>query len=675
MKALQEANRLQTEQQDDYVTLFEQALQDVSPDLQLNQIFHSRENKDKFARDASNEEILSIIREEADAAVSRTEQVLRKRIDGLGVVQPKIQRQAGTGRIIVELPGVKDKKRVRDLLQATARLEFWETYENIEILASLEQVNALLAQEKAIQEVTQSGDTAAVEEAPAAEDAVESVAPDTGVAPVDTAGSESLTNLLNEGTGTDSLDKLIGEQSTGADSANTGTLSQEEFAKKYPLYTLLSPAYPDQSQPQADQLSPVIGAALVTDTAAINKFLARDDVRRLFPNPRKIKFLWASKPYDDKGQALQLHAIQVTSKDNTAPLEGDAVIDARVVPDPLGRPEVSITMNGDGADKWFLLTKENVGEFVAIVLDDLVYSAPKVNFEISGGQSVIQGQFTQEEAADLANVLKAGKLPAPAKIINEVFVGPTLGQRSVNAGLVSFLVALAIILIYMFFYYSRAGAIADVALFANIFFVLGVLTSWGATLTLPGIAGIVLTIGMSVDANVLIYERIREELTQGKGLRLAIVDGYKNAYSSIIDANVTTLLTAIVLYVFGSGPIRGFATTLFIGILTSLFSAIFITRLLFEWQLSKNNKVAFSTRWTDGAFKNLSLAFVGKRKMYYVISGIIILLGFGSFAMRGLNLGATPSEPGAPPPASPPPSTPSPRRATCGPIASPPSTP
>ncbi|MFQ5335512.1 MAG: protein translocase subunit SecF, partial [Flavobacteriales bacterium] len=382
---------------------------------------------------------------------------------------------------------------------------------------------------------------------------------------------------------------------------------------------------------------PSCGYAHLKDTATVNALLKRKDILSKFP-PR-IRFAWAAKAYDDNGEYLQLYALKVTTRNGKARLEGDAVTNARVQADPMGNPEVSLIMNSDGAQTWRLMTKENIGKSIAIVLDNLVYSAPTVQGEISGGRSSITGRFTQEEAADLSNVLKAGKLPAPSKIIEEAVVGPSLGQEAISAGLQSFLIALCIVLIYMWFYYAKGGAVADVALFVNLFLVIGVLASIGATLTLPGIAGIVLTIGMSVDANVLIFERIREETAAGKGIRLAIVDGYKAAYSSIIDANITTLLTGVILSIFGTGPIKGFATTLIIGILTSLFSAIFITRLLFEWMLNKNIKLTFGTKLTANAFKNINWGFVKNRKKFYLISSLIILCGIGSLFYKGLNQG------------------------------------
>jgi len=629
VKSLADATEMQKQSQDDFVSLFGDAFQKNAPDQKLAAIFHNRENQDKFNREASNEEILEIIREEAVDAIKRTEQVLRKRIDNLGVVQPTIQRLSSSDRIIVELPGIKDKKRVRKILQGTARLDFWETYDNKEVFGALDNANNLLKEiEAAKNKKSQKSN---------GEEVTEAVDANSEEAGLEELFSEDVDSTKDESA--DLLSELSGGDSSSVDSAAQQAKLVNDFNENNPLFALLKPAL--VQDPNTQQYfpgdGPVVGFAALTDVPKINEYLERNDVKNLLP-PR-VKFFWAAKPYDENGEYVQLFAIKVTNRDGKAPLEGDVVTNARVDTDPLGNPEVSLIMNPTGAQKWRLITKENIGKSVAIVLDGFVYSAPTVNGEIKGGISSIQGRFTPEEAEDLANVLKAGKLPAPANIIEEAVVGPSLGQEAISSGLSSFIIALILILLYMAFYYSSAGIVADIALIANVFFVMGVLTSLGATLTLPGIAGIVLTIGMSVDANVLIYERIREEVASGKGLKLAIVDGYNNAYSSIIDANITTLLTGVVLVVFGTGPIKGFATTLIIGILTSLFSAIFITRLIFEWQLERDGKLKFASKFTENAFKNINFGFVNKRKLFYTISGVIILLGFASFAMRGLNYG------------------------------------
>ena len=633
-EALRNAIEKQRNSQEDFTTLFEESWNEVNPGGSLASVFHNRDNKEKFPIDASNEDILTTIKEEADAAVSRTEQVLRRRIDGLGVVQPTIQQQPGTGRIIVELPGIKNKERVRKILQGTAKLEFWETYDNGEIYTNLEQVNEMLASKMGLRDDdVEAADSTEADSIETAEGVVADV-------------SDLEEPIVEDSNGLDSnsLEGLLGEEDStgGLDSVEMAEMAAD-FVKKNPLFGKLRPAIfqdPESGSYYAGK-GPTVGYASTSDTAEVNEMLVRRDVRSMLP--RRMKFVWAAKPYDEDGKFLQLYALNVTRKDGKAQLEGDVVSNARVVNDRLGNPEISMSMNSEGAKTWKNMPAEASSQTpkksIAIVLDNLVYSAPRVDGEIAGGNSSISGQFTIEEAEDLANVLKAGKLPAPARIIEEAVVGPTLGAEAIQAGFISFILALIIVLAYMAFYYSAAGLVADLALLANLFFVMGVLSSLGATLTLPGIAGIVLTIGMSVDANVLIYERIREELRAGKGVRLAIVDGYKNAYSSIIDANITTLLTGIILYIFGTGPIKGFATTLIIGIATSLFAAIFITRLLFEWRLDTNATPRFSTTLTQNLMTNTNFQFVRKRRLFYLISGVIILLGLGSLSMRGLNYG------------------------------------
>lgn len=622
-KAIEMAIEKQKSSQDDFVTLFAKSITEIDAQYKLAAIFHNRENKEKFPREATNDEIIEIIQEEAAEAVKRTEQVLRKRIDNLGVVQPKIQRLSGSDRIIVELPGIRDKRRVRKILQGTAKLEFWETYDNAQVFNSLDQINELL------KKTTKTEDTSKVADAPKA-DALDDLFAEDADSGIDTLSSDSSA----------STDDILSELSGDSDTSSVdGTESFEDFKKENPLFGLLRPAL--TQDPSSGQFFPmkgaVVGFANVKDVEKVNAYLALPEVQKLLP-PR-IQFYWGAKPYDENEEFLQLFAIRITSRDGKAPLEGDVITNARVENDPMGNPEVALSMNATGAQTWRRLTKENVGKSIAIVLDGFVYSAPNVMSEISGGRSSISGGFTQEESNDLANVLKAGKLPAPANIIEEAVVGPSLGAEAISSGLSSFLIALVLVLLYMAFYYARAGVIADIALVANIFFVMGVLASLGATLTLPGIAGIVLTIGMSVDANVLIYERIREELTAGKGIKLAIKDGYNAAYSSIIDANITTLLTGIILSTFGTGPIKGFATTLIIGILTSLFCAIFITRLLIEWRLEKGGVMNFASKATQNAFQNLNFQFVHKRRLFYTISGVIILMGVVSFLTRGLNYG------------------------------------
>ena len=600
--AIVSAKEKQRDSQDDFVTLFAAAFAEQDADAKLAAIFYTPELKDRVQTSSTNKEVINVIREEVEEAIDRSFNILRTRIDRFGVTQPNIQRLEGSGRILVELPGVKDPERVRKLLQGTAQLEFWETYEYSNLLAAITSANEFL---KELELVSNEDD-----------EIVEDVLP------------------VNEKVVTEEnslLDQLA------ADSAltDTNSLTFEQFAAENPLYAVLVPSLDQNNQPVQ---GPVCGFAAVKDTAKVNAYLAMQEIKDFFP--RDVQFAWTVKPYDTEGKFVQLVALRGDSRNKKAAMEGDVITDARQDFGQFnGSPEVSMTMNAEGARAWKRLTGENIGKSVAIVLDNYVYSFPTVQAEIAGGRSQITGNFTINEASDLANILKSGKLPAPARIIEEAIVGPSLGQEAIDAGFRSFIIALMIVLVYMIFYYNFAGVVSNIALLANLFFVFGVLSSIGAVLTLPGIAGIVLTIGMSVDANVLIFERVREELMNGKGLRLAVADGYKAAYSSIIDANVTTLLTGIILYVFGTGPIKGFATTLVIGILTSLFSAIFITRLVFYWRLRKKDSVSFDNKITRGAFKNTSVDFIGKRKRFYILSSLIILLGIGSFITKGLNYG------------------------------------
>ena len=626
-KAIAKAKQMQRESQRDFVTLFGEAFESIDPNARLASIFYTLENKEKISRDATNEEVLEFIKSEAEAAFDRSFEVLRTRVNLFGVAQPNIQKLEGSDRILVELPGVKNKERVRQLLQGTAKLEFWETYENAEIFPVLSEVNLKLSKVLAAEEGLE-GDEADTTMAGSVEE--DSLAPAEEIAKtpellLDKEPGED-TSLIKDNT-------LLGDETAETDSAGQ---TPEELAREYPLFSVLQPAFFQGEE--GPRKGPVVGYAAIKDTAKVNSYLQREDIQAMLPP--KLKLLWAAKPYDEKGTFLELIAIKVSSRDGKAPLEGDVIVDATQDFSQFGgRPEIVMKMNAFGAKVWKALTREHVGESIAIVLDNYVYSFPTVNEEIGGGISTISGNFQIEEAQLIANILKAGKLPAPAKIVEEAVVGPSLGKEAVNAGLTSFLIALVIVLLYMIFYYGNAGLASNVALLANLFFIIGVLASTNIALTLPGIAGIVLTIGMSVDANVLIYERIREEMALGKGIRLAVSDGYKNAYSSIIDANVTTLLTGIILWAFGSGPIEGFAKTLVIGILTSLFSAIFITRLIFAWRLDRQKTITFASKMTEGAFQKMNLKFVSNRKKYYVISGIIILVGIGSLVTRGLSYG------------------------------------
>ena len=607
--SIQNALKAQENSQDDFVTLFGIEYEKLSPNNGLAVIFTSQ-LKDKVKINATNNQVIDVLKLEVEDAISRSFNILRSRIDRFGVTQPNIQRLETAGRILVELPGIKDPERARKLLQSTAQLEFWETYEYSELFQSLENVNTYLRETNVVDstEILENSEDSNIETA---------------------ESNEDISDLIDD----DNLLADLETDSLSADSADQ--LSFEEFAQNNPLYAVL---YPNVNQQNQIQPGPVVGFCAVKDTSELNNYLNDPAVMKYFPVD--VKFAYTVKPYDTEERFIQLVALRVTNRDGKAAMDGDVVTDAsQAFGQYNSSAEVSMSMNQEGAKQWKRLTAENIGKSIAIVLDGFVYSYPTVQSEISGGRSSISGDFSVNEAKDLANILKSGKLPAPARIIEEAIVGPSLGEEAISSGLTSFIFALLIVLVYMIFFYNRAGIVSNVALLANIFFIFGVLSSLGAVLTLPGIAGIILTIGMSVDANVLIYERIREELTNGKGIRLAISDGYNSAYSSIIDANVTTLLTGIILYTFGTGPIKGFATTLVIGIITSLFAAIFITRLIISARLNKGKDMHFSNKITKGAFKNTNVDFIGLRKRFYILSSIIVVLGLGSLFTKGLQLG------------------------------------
>lgn len=605
--ALARAKESQKQSQADFLTLFGRAFQDLDPNAKLAAIFGTVELKEKINFNSTNDEVLKVLDVEVTGAITNAFNILRTRIDRFGVVQPNITQLSTKGRILIELPGQNNPQRVRELLQGTANLEFWETYENSEIIGYLSQANNLL---KEIQSNTERAGTSL----PVADSTVKSTVSDT------TKTDQALLDL-------------IGKDSTKGDEAVT----REQFALQNPLFGLLNPRVTPEGQPLQ---SSMIGIASSKDTAEVNSLLKMNQIKALFP--RDLKLMWSQNPFkqDPTKSLYELHAIKITTRDGRPPLNGDVITSSRTSTGVTGDVKVDMSMNSEGAKTWARMTRENIDRCLAVVLDGYVRSNPRVIGEITGGSTEITGDFTIEEADDLANILKSGKLPAPAKIISDTIIGPTLGKEAINSGLVSFVLAFFIVLFYMIFYYSRsAGTIADIALMANIFLLMGVSASLGAVLTLPGIAGIVLTMGMSVDANVLIYERIREELRSGKGIKLAISDGYKGAFSAIIDSNITTLLTGIVLYIFGTGPIKGFATTLVIGIFTSLFCAIFITRLLYEWLLRKNVNLTFSIKMTANILRNTKVDFIGKRKLFYGISILVTLIGIGSLLIRGLNPG------------------------------------
>ena len=555
------------------------------------------------------------LKEELKSAIDNSFNVLRTRIDRFGVVSPNIQRLETAGRILVELPGVKEPERVRKLLQGSANLEFWETYNLPEIYQQLVAADNMLAT------ILKSDDTAAVGSDTTAIEATEEVV-------ADNAAAETTNDA-------DSLLAKIGEDKPEAQAAK----SMEEFAKQHPLFAVLQiNQYNGQLAP-----GPVVGIADKKDIAKINEYLNMKQVKDILP--RNLSLKWGVKAIDEKEQYFYLYAIKMTNRDGTPALGGDVVTDANAdFVQQAGRSEqqVSMTMNAEGAKAWARLTKENIGKAVAIVLDDMVYSAPNVQVEITGGRSQITGHFTPEEAKDLANVLKSGKMAASVHIVQEDVVGPSLGQEAINSGVISFVLALILLMFYMCAFYGvLPGLIADGALVLNIFFTMGILASFQAVLTLPGIAGMVLTLGMAVDANVLIYERTKEELRAGKSLNKAIADGYSNAFSAIFDSNLTSIITGVVLFYFGTGPIRGFATTMIIGLFASFLTAVFLTRIVYEALLAKDKlkNVTFTTSITKDLLTNPKINFLAARKVGYLIPAGIIVLGAISMSTIGLNNG------------------------------------
>lgn len=613
---------------DDFITLFDKNYRKIAPNGRLAPIFQTIENKSKISYNSSNDEVLRFVKERVSEAIGNAEKTFRSRIDRFGVTQPNIQ-QLENGRILVELPGVKDKARVRELLQGTANLEFWETYENGEIAPLLDRANTVVSQ---VLYNTAKKDTLAK----------------------DTLSKDSLQVAVK-----DSLSVKGDSTALKTASVNPQDTALTNWKKRIPLYAFQQQALPfvplkgrvtvdEKGNPKQYAEGASLGIATSkADTALINNYLKIARSKNVFP--AKLKFMWGAKEVEQKnedgkvvGSYFELFAIKQTDSKGKAALSGDIITDARKDYDQRqgGVPLISMSMNNEAAQKWKVITGSNKGKCVAVVMDNMVYSAPRVNSEISGGQSQITGNFTDTEADALAAILSAGKLPAPAHIVEESIVGPTLGQESIDSGLMSFVIALLVILVFMGMYYNKSGLVANIALIANMFFIMGILTSLGAVLTLPGIAGIVLTIGLAVDANILIFERVREELAQGRNTSQAIKEGFRHAMSSIIDSNVTLAILAVILYIFGSGPVQGFATTLFIGICTSLFSAILITRVIFEWMLERKMEIPFDNAMTRNAFKNINIDFVGKRKIYYTVSSLVIVLGVVFyFKNGGLNLG------------------------------------
>ena len=612
-QALKLASERQQSTQADYLTLFVQAYQEIDPNAKLSAIFSTFELKDKISSTSTNAEVESILREEVEGAIDNSFNVLRTRIDRFGVVQPNIQKLDQQGRILIELPGIKEPERVRKLLQGSANLEFWETYEMSEVAPNLIQANALIAEMQRAAEPQENEVEEVVEETEVLE------AQDSVASAVDSLAAQLAAN---------------NPEAAAADNEE----ALEKYKKENPLFAVLQPSIDQAGQAMR---GPVVGIAHYSDTVAVNKYLGMKQVRELMP--RDLQFRWTVKAFDEAGYYYQLVAIKVTNRDGRAPLEGSAVTDARAdFSQSSVYANVSMTMNAEGAKTWARLTKENIGKSIAIALDGYIYSFPTVQTEITGGNSSITGNFSVEEAKDLANTLKSGKMPAPARIIQEDVVGPSLGEAAIKSGLISFIIAFCLVLLYMIFYYGLIpGLIADIALFANVFFLMGILASFSAVLTLPGIAGIVLTLGMAVDANVLIYERVREEMAAGKNMRKAIGDGFGNAISAIVDANLTTLITGIILAVFGTGPIKGFAVTLIIGIITSFVTAVFITRLLLDIYARRENAqiLQFTTTFTKKWFRNLNINFIDTRKIGYIISGTMIVVALCGLLFQGLNYG------------------------------------
>jgi SecD/SecF fusion protein len=603
-KALSNAQTQMNAGGKDFISLFVNEYEKLVPNGKLADFFANQDNAAQLKATASNSEVKSYLSKEATSAIDRSFIILRSRIDGFGVVSPNMQKQEGSNRIFIEMPGIQDKERVRKLLQGSAELQFWQVYQSQEVYPVLDNINKTLA--------TTLKDTVA-----------KAAVADT------TAKGGKLAGLTK------------GATTKPADTSKEAKAAEAQ--KNNPLFAVLGlPVGMDANGQQQFIPGPVVGYAQQKDTARVNAYLAKSEIKSLIPTT--MKFMWGLKPRAGS-KTFELYAIKVTSLDGRPDLSGDAVANARAGYDQKNNPDVTMFMTSEGAAKWKKMTAEasadpNNKKAIAIVLDNTVYSAPTVQNEIPNGVSSITGSFTAEDTKDLANVLKAGKLPAPAKIVSDFVVGPSLGQQAIDSGLLSFVLAFVVILAFMAFYYNKAGWVANIALLINVFFIMGVLAAFGAVLTLPGIAGIVLTIGLSVDANILIFERVREELALGKSTNVAIREGFKHAMSSILDSNITVFILGIILFVFGSGPVQGFATTLCVGIVTSLFAAVLISRLIFESMMEKKSNITFDNSITRNAFKNLAFNFVGRRKLYYVISSVIIIAGVAMyFKNGGLHLG------------------------------------
>ena len=612
VKSMAEAKKEEETSQKDFITLFINAYKKNAPGHRLAEIFATQQLKGKVSTQSTDAEVEAALRAELQSAIDNSYNVVRNRIDKFGVVQPNIQKLEGQeGRLMVEMPGVKEPERVRKLLQGSANLEFWETYNAQDVMSYLQQIDTRLANIASGKKDTAAVDTAAVAQAAEAQAA-------------DTTAKEAAQDkfqLKKEGKGA----------AAAADkAAENDEKAIAEAKKQHPLFAIFQPV-------QGQSLS-VVGYAHERDTADVNKAIYGEEAKKILPSD--VKLLWSAKAVEGTKNIFELHALKVTSTSGRAPLEGDVVTDAKDEFDNFGRPCVSMSMNNEGSRLWAQLTKQNVGKAIAIVLDGVVYSAPRVNGEISGGNSQITGNFTIEDTKDLANTLKSGRMPAPARIVQEEVVGPTLGAQSIQQGIISFIIAFVLLMIYMLCMYDLIpGMMANLALLVNIFFTLGILTSFQAALTMSGIAGMVLSLGTAVDANVLIYERIKEELKGGLGLKQALAAGYSNAFSAIFDSNLTSIITGVILYVFGTGPIRGFATTWIIGIICSFFTAVFLTRLVYENRLNNDKWLNqnFTTRFSRNLLQNTDVKFMSLYKKTFAIVAAAIVVFVISFAVRGLS--------------------------------------
>lgn len=601
VKSMKQAKAEEETSQADFISLFTKYYRQNAPGHHLAEIFATQQLQGKVSPQSSDSEVEKVLRSEVQAAIDNSFNVVRTRIDKFGVVQPNIQKLEGQeGRIMVEMPGVREPERMRKLLQGSANLEFWETYNSDEIIPYLQQIDQRLANGESEQTDTANVQKETAEKAPEAKPKFQ----------------------------------IKGANTANVNAANASSDAQMAAAKKqHPLLAML--------QPTNGQLS-MVGLANVRDTAAINKIIHSAVAKQILPSD--VKLLWGAKPTDmlqGVKNVYELHALKVTSSNGRAPLEGDVVTDAKDQFNPTtGQPEVSMSMNSEGARRWAALTKANVGKAIAVVLDNVVYTSPRILGEIDGGQSSITGHFTIEDTKDLANTLKSGRMPAPARIVQEEVVGPTLGAQSIQQGIISFVIAFVVLMLYMVLMYDFIpGMMANCALLVNLFFTLGILTSFQAALTMSGIAGMVLSLGTAVDANVLIYERTKEELKAGKGIKQAIAAGYSNAFSAIFDSNLTSIITGIILYVFGTGPIRGFATTWIIGILCSFFTAVYLTRLVYENRLKHDKwlKLDFTTRFSRNLMQNVHFPFMSIYKRTFALVGVALVVFAISFVVRGLS--------------------------------------